>query len=132
MKNKLCNYFIDRLIKNANNEEIKFILKLISAYFDDISERILGICEILKLLEKNDNIELRFIFLKSTENKELSLAFNSNAIYVLPKKIEKIYSGRKSQNEIILNNINFLLANPDYEFIAEKFIETVKINNNKN
>ena len=54
MKNKLCNYFIDRLIKNANNEEIKFILKLISAYFDDISERILGICEILKLLEKND------------------------------------------------------------------------------
>ena len=107
MKNKLCNYFIDRLIKNANNEEIKFILKLISAYFDDISERILGICEILKLLEKNDNIELRFIFLKSTENKELLLAFNSNAIYVLPKKIEKIYSGRKSQNEIILNIINF-------------------------
>ena len=106
MKNKLCNYFIDRLIKNANNEEIKFMLKLISAYFDDISERILGICEILKLLEKNDNIELRFIFLKS-KKKELSLAFNSNAIYVLPKKIEKIYSGRKSQNEIILNIINF-------------------------
>ena len=58
-------------------------------------------------MEKNDNIELRFIFLKSTENKELGKAFNSNAIYVLPKKIEKIYSGRISQNEIILNIINF-------------------------
>ena len=52
MKNKLCNYFIDRLIKNANNEEIKFIPKLISAYFADISESILGLCEIQKLLEK--------------------------------------------------------------------------------
>ena len=40
-------------------------------------------------MEKNDNIELRFIFLKSTENKELLLAFNSNAIYVLPKKKKK-------------------------------------------
>ena len=52
IKNKLCNYFIDRLIKNANNEEIKFVLNLISFIFADISESILGLCEIQKLLEK--------------------------------------------------------------------------------
>ena len=101
MTNKLCNYFIDRFIKNANNEEIKFVLNLISSFFADISKSLWGLCDIQKLLEKNDNIKLRFIFLKSTENKELGMAFKSNAIYVLPKKMEKIYSGRISQNEII-------------------------------
>jgi hypothetical protein len=85
MKNKFGNYFIQGLIKNSNYEHIKFILFLISSNFVEISENISGTYVIQKLLDKVDNIELRLIVLKSIENRELEMAFNSNATYVLKK-----------------------------------------------
>ena len=132
MKNKFGNYFIQELIKNANYEQVKFILNLISSNFVDISESISGTYAIQKLLEKIDTIELRFVVLQSIENRELEMAFNSNATYVLQKIIEKIPDiERIHLNEIILNNIIFLSVNPDCVFIVEKFIETITINENK-
>jgi len=132
MKNKFGNYFIQELIKNANYEQVKFILNLISSNFVDISESISGTYVIQKLLEKIDTIELRFVVLQSIENRELEMGFNSNATYVLQKIIEKIPDIERIRlNEIILNNIIFLSVNPDCVFIVEKFIETITINENK-
>ena len=81
MKNKFGNYFIQGLINNANYEHIKFILFLISSNFVDISENISGTYVIQKLLEKINNVELRLLVLKSIENRELEMAFNSNGTY---------------------------------------------------
>ena len=90
MKNKFGNYFIQGIINRANNNQIKSILMLISDNFVEISENISGTYVIQRLLSKINSIDLRFLVLKSIENKELEMAFNCNATYVLQKIIEKI------------------------------------------
>ena len=133
MKNKFANYFIQGIIKRADNNQVKSILMLISDNFVEISENISGTYVIQRLLSKINSIELRFFVLKSIENKELEMAFNCNATYVLQKIIEKIPDiERLNLNEIIIKNIILLSINPDCVFIVEKFIDTITIPENKN
>lgn len=132
MKNKFGNYFIQYMINLANYDQIKLILTLISDNFVEISENISGTYVIQTLLGKINCKELRFLVIKLIEFRELEMAFNNNATYVLQKIIEKVPDiERLNLNEIILNNTQFLSINPDCIFIVEKFIDTITIPQNK-
>ena len=87
MKHKFGNYFIQEIIRDAKYPQIKMILELISHNFVEISESNSGTHTIQTLLDKVNAFELRNIVLKSIENKELEMAFNNNATYVLQKII---------------------------------------------
>ena len=83
-------------------------------------------------MDKVNNFELRNIVLKSIENKELEMAFNNNATYVLQKIIGIIPDyERLNMNEIIINNVISLALDSDCVFIVEKFINTITIKENK-
>ena len=132
MKNIFGNYFIQGIIQKANYSQIKLILSLISDNFVEISENNCGTYVIQKLLGKVDNFELRFLIIKSIENKELEMALDSNATYVLQKIIEVIPDiERINLNNIIINNFVFLSFNSDCVFIVEKFIDSLTIIENK-
>ena len=132
MKHKFGNYFIQEIIKNAKYPQIKTILDLISQNFVEISESNSGTHVIQTLLNKVNNFELRNLVLKSIENKELEMAFNNNATYVLQKIIGIIPDNeRLNMNEIIINNLINLALDSDCVFIVEKFISTITIKENK-
>ena len=132
MKHKFGNYFIQEIIRDANYPQIKLILELISNNFVEISESNSGTHTIQTLLEKVNAFELRTIVLKSIENKELEMAFNNNATYVLQKIIGIVPdTERLSTNEIIISNCINLALNSDCIFIVEKFISTITIKENK-
>lgn len=132
MKHKFGNYFIQEIIRDAKNPQVKLILDLISQTFVEISESNSGTHVLQALLDKVNNFELRNLVLKSIENKELEMAFNNNATYVLQKIIGTIPDyERLSTNEIIINNTINLALNSDCVFIVEKFISTITIKENK-
>jgi hypothetical protein len=132
MKNKFGNYFMQEIIKAALYPQIKLMLELISHNFVDISESNSGTHVMQVLLDKINNFELRNIVLKSIENKELEMAFNNNATYVLQKIIGIVPDyERLNTNEIIINNTINLALNSDCVFIVEKFISTITIEENK-
>ena len=133
MKHKFGNYFIQEIIKDAKYPQIKLILELISQNFVEISESNAGTHVLQTLLDKVCTFELRNLLLKSIENKELEMAFNNNATYVLQKIIGIIPDiERLNMNEILINNIIKLALDSDCVFIAEKFISTITITDNKN
>ena len=133
MKHKFGNYFIQEIIKDAKYPQIKLILELISKNFVEISESNAGTHVLQTLLDKVCNFELRNLILKSIENKELEMAFNNNATYVLQKIIGIIPDiERLNLNKILINNIIKLALDSDCVFIAEKFISTITITDNKN
>ena len=132
MKHKFGNYFIQEIIRDAKYPQIKMILELISHNFVEISESNSGTHTIQTLLDKVNVFELRNIVLKSIENKELEMAFNNNATYVLQKIIGIVPDvERLNTNEVIINNAINLALNSDCVFIVEKFISTITIKENK-
>lgn len=132
MKNKFGNYFMQEIIKRSNYDDVKLILTLIYDNLVEISENISGTYAIQTLLSKVNTFELRYLVIKSIENRELEMAFNSNATYVLQKIIEKVPDiERININEIIINNLLYLTINQDCIFIIEKFIDTITIKQNK-
>ena len=136
MKHKLGNYFIQEIIKCSNYPQLKLILEFISDDFVDISESHSGTHVIQILLAKiytyMNSPELRHIILKSIESKELEMALNNNATYVLQKIITTIPDHeRYCLNKIILNNFVHLSINPECVFLIEKFITTTTIVENK-
>ena len=132
MKHKFGNYFMQEIIKDAKYPQIKLILELISQNFVEISETNSGTHVLQTLLNKVNNFELRNIVIKSIENKELEMSFNSNATYVFQKIIEIIPDyERLNTNEIIINNIINLALDSDCVFIVEKFISNITIKENK-
>ena len=132
MKHKFGNYFIQEIIRDTKYPQIKLILELISHNFVEISESNSGTHTIQTLLDKVNAFELRNIVLKSIENKELEMAFNNNATYVLQKIIGIVPDiERLNTNEVIINNVINLALNSDCVFIVEKFISTITIKENK-
>lgn len=133
MKHKFGNYFIQEIIKDANYPQIKLILELISPNFVEISKSNSGTHVLQTLLDKVNTLDSRDIVLKSIENKELEMAFNNNATYVLQKIIGIIPDNeRLNMNEIIINNLVVLALDSECVFIVEKFISTITIKENKN
>ena len=132
MKHKFGNYFIQEIIKDLKYPQMKLLLDLISSTFVEIAESNCGTHVLQALLDKINTFDLRDIVLKSIENKELEMAFNNNATYVLQKIIGIVPdSERLNMNEIIINNLVSLALNSDCIFIVEKFISTISINENK-
>ena len=132
MKHKFGNYFIQEIIKDVKYPQIKLLLDLISSTFVEIAESNCGTHVLQALLDTVNTFELRDIVLKSIENKELEMAFNNNATYVLQKIIGIVPdTERLNLNEIILNNLINLSLNSDCIFIVEKFISTISIKENK-
>jgi hypothetical protein len=132
MKHKFGNYFIQEIIKDVKYPQIKLLLDLISSTFVEIAESNCGTHVLQALLDTVNTFELRDIVLKSIENKELEMAFNNNATYVLQKIIGIVPdTERLNLNEIILNNLINLALNSDCIFIVEKFISTISIKENK-
>lgn len=132
MKHKFGNYFIQEIIKDANYPQIKLILELISPNFVEISKSNSGTHVLQTLLDKVNTLDSRDIVLKSIENKELEMAFNNNATYVLQKIIGIIPDNeRLNMNEIIINNLVVLALDSECVFIVEKFISTITIKENK-
>ena len=133
MKHKFGNYFIQEIIKDANYPQIKLILELISPNFVEISKSNSGTHVLQTLLDKVNTLDSRDLVLKSIENKELEMAFNNNATYVLQKIIGIIPdTERLNMNEIIINNLVVLALDSECVFIVEKFISTITIKENKN
>jgi len=133
MKHKFGNYFIQEIIKDANYPQIKLILELISPNFVEISKCNSGTHVLQTLLDKVNTLDSRDLVLKSIENKELEMAFNNNATYVLQKIIGIIPdTERLNMNEIIINNLVVLALDSECVFIVEKFISTITIKENKN
>ena len=125
MKHKFGNYFIQEIIKDAKYPQIKLILELISNTFVDISESNSG-THVLQAFE------LRNIIVKSIKNRELEMAFNNNATYVLQKIISVVPDNERiNMNEIIINNTIYLALDSECVFIVEKFINTITIKENK-
>ena len=85
MKHKFGNYFIQEIIKDIKYPQIKLLLDLISSTFVEIAESNCGTHVLQTLLDIVNTFDLRDIVLKSIENKELEMAFNNNATYVLQK-----------------------------------------------
>ena len=132
MKHKVGNYFIQEIIKDAKYPQVKLLLELISLNFVEISKSSSGTHVLQALLDKVNTFDLRDIILKSIENKELEMAFNINATYVLRKIISIVPDiERLNANEIIINNCINLAFNSECVFIVEKFISTITINENK-
>ena len=132
MKHKFGNYFIQEIIKEIKYPQIKLLLDLISSTFVEIAESNCGTHVLQTLLDNVNTFELRDIVLKSIENKELEMAFNNNATYVLQKIIGIVPDiERLNMNEIIINNLIDLAINSDCIFIVEKFISTITIKENK-
>jgi hypothetical protein len=132
MKHKFGNYFIQEIIKEIKYPQIKLLLDLISSTFVEIAESNCGTHVLQTLLDNVNTFELRDIVLKSIENKELEMAFNNNATYVLQKIIGIVPDiERLNMNEIIINNLINLAINSDCIFIVEKFISTITIKENK-
>jgi len=132
MKHKFGNYFIQEIIKDLKYPQMKLLLDLISSTFVEIAESNCGTHVLQALLDKVNTFDLRDIVLKSIENKELEMAFNNNATYVLQKIIGIVPdSERLNMNEIIINNLVSLALNSDCIFIVEKFISTISIKENK-
>ena len=132
MKHKFGNYFIQEIIKDIKYPQIKLLLDLISSTFVEIAESNCGTHVLQTLLDKVNTFELRDIILKAIENKELEMAFNNNATYVLQKIIGVMPdTERLNMNEIIINNFISLALNSDCIFIVEKFISTITIKENK-
>ena len=133
MKHKFGNYFIQEIIKDANYPQMKLILELISPNFVEISKSNSGTHVLQTLLDRVNSFDLRDLVLKSIENKELEMAFNNNATYVIQKIIGIIPDKeRLNMNEIIINNLIVLALDSECVFIVEKFISTITIKENKN
>ena len=132
MKNTIGNYFIQKLVKNLNENEILLILQLIKQDFVEISKNYSGTHAIQALLEKITSPKIENIILESIENCEISMAYDLNSTHVLQKILTSIKDiNRKKLNEIILKNTKDLALNSNSIFLLKKFISTITIEDNK-
>ena len=127
------NYFIQKVIKYLNNNQIKEILYSINDSFLEISFNQHGTRVIQKLIDKIQNDDsLIDIFNDIFVNKLLDIFFNPNSTHIIIKYITTI-KFQKTENIInLINNNVYNLATHKYSCCTlQKVIENLKENQRK-
>ena len=131
-KNIYGNYFIQHLFQNMNDDLIQLTLDLISSEFVNIAKNPSGTHCLQELLNYINNSEKQISIIKSIKYKELEMAYDQNATYVLKKIISIIPDSKRLRiNNIIIENTKELSLNANSVFILKQFIATITIETNK-
>ena len=146
MTNLYGNYFIQNLIKNSNFKQINLIYTYIQKDYVLIAKDYSGTHVLQKLLDYNNilfnnncisnninNIKiLEKIILSSIIDKEIEMAFNTNATHVLQKIILTIpEQNRQFLNEKIYSNLIDLCLDSNGICLVKKLISSTKYILNK-
>ena len=127
------NYFSQKIIQNANQNQISLILHYISHNFIDIAKDYSGTHVLQALLDVISTQEQMYLILYSIENKVLEMAYDNNATHVLQKIIQVVNEDKRSAiNEIIINDFKNLSLSPQGICVIKKYIATNTIAKNKN
>ena len=138
MTNLYGNYFIQNLIKNSNFKQINLIYTYIQKDYVYIAKDYSGTHVLQKLLDYNKNLLdnnisnnnikiLEKIILSSIIDKEIEMAFHTNATHVLQKIILTIpEQNRQYLNEKIYSNLIDLCLDSNGICLVKKIISSTK------
>ena len=131
-KNIYGNYFIQHLFSKMNDDLIQLSIELISSEFVNIAKSSSGTHCLQELLNYANNSEKQILVIKSIKYKELEMAYDQNATYVLKKIISIIPDSKRIRlNNIIIENCKELSLNANSVFILKQFMATITIEENK-
>ena len=131
-KNIYGNYFIQHLFSKMNDDLIQLTIDLISSEFVNIAKSQSGTHCLQELLNYVNNTEKQISIIKSIKYKEIEMAYDQNATYVLKKIISIIPDSKRTRlNNIIIENTKELSLNVNSVFIIKQFISTITIEENK-
>ena len=138
MTNLYGNYFIQNLINNSNFKQINLIYTYIQKDYVHIAKDYSGTHVLQKLLDYNKNLLdnnnsnnhikiLEKIILASIIDKEIEMAFHTNATHVLQKIILTIpEQNRQYLNEKIYSNLIDLCLDSNGICLVKKIISSTK------
>ena len=115
-----------------NDDLIQLTIDLISSEFVNIAKSQSGTHCLQELLNYINNTEKQISVIKSIKYKEIEMAYDQNATYVLKKIISIIPDSKRIRlNNIIIENTKELSLNANSVFIIKQFIATITIEENK-
>ena len=132
-KNIYGNYFIQHLFSKMNDDLIQLTIDLISSEFVNVAKSPSGTHCLQELLNYVNNAEKQISVIKSIKYREIEMAYDKNAIYVLKKIISIVPDSKRIRlNNIIIENCKELSLNANAVFILKQFMATTTIEENKN